>query len=234
MTTPPCPASPRPEPPGAAAGLRAIGFVVGLAAEARVARRLDARMGCHVAVGGGDAAGAHRAAEHLARQGVAGLVSFGLAGGLDPALPAGTVLAPGAVRLDGRTIPVDTALARALGGPDRHVLLCGTSAVATVADKAREWRETGCAAVDLESGAVAAVAAAYGLPFAVLRAVCDPAGRGLPPAALAALDGQGAIGIGRVLASVLAHPGQVPALLGLARDAAAARRALARRIAELR
>ena len=232
MTAPPPPAAPASAVPAPAAvpDLRRIGIVVGLAAEARLARRL----GAPVAVGGGEAAGAQRAAAALVARGVAGLVSFGLAGGLDPALPAGTVLAPGAVRLDGRTIPVDAALAHALGGPDRHVLLCGTSAVATVADKARQWREMGCAAVDLESGAVAAVAAAHGLPFAVLRAVCDPAGRGLPPAALAALDGRGAIGIGRVLASVLAHPGQVPALLGLARDATAARRALARRIAELR
>ena len=229
MTTPPRPLLPRPEAAGIAPSLHRIGIVVGLAAEARLARPL----GATVAVGGGDAAGARRAAERLAARGVAGLVSFGLAGGLDPALPAGALLVPGAVRLDGRTIAVDAALAQALGGSDTHTLLCGTTAVATEADKARLWRETGCAAVDLETGAVAAVAAAHLLPFAVLRAMCDPAGRGLPPAALIALDGRGAIGIGRVLASVLAHPGQVPALLGLARDAAAARRALARRVTEL-
>ena len=203
--------------------LRQIGLVVGLTAEARLARRL----GAPVAVGGGDAAGARRAAEHLVARGVTGLVSFGLAGGLDPALPAGTLLVPRAVRLDDRLVPVDAALARALGGTSAHTILCGTTVAATPADKALLWRATGCAAIDLETGAVAAVAQRHGLPFAVLRAICDPAGRKLPPAALAAITARGTIGIGRVLASLLAHPRQLPALLTLARDAAAARRALA-------
>jgi adenosylhomocysteine nucleosidase len=105
--------------------------------------------------------------------------------------------------------------------------------VAHAADKARLFAATGAAVVDMESGAVAAVATAAGLPFAVLRVVCDPAGRDLPPAALVALDGDGAIAALGVLASLLRHPGQIPALLRLARDAAAARtglRALVREV----
>ena len=54
-----------------------IGFVVGLEAEAQIARRF----GCPVAIGGGGAAGAAQAAAVLAGQGVTHLVSFGLAGG---------------------------------------------------------------------------------------------------------------------------------------------------------
>jgi adenosylhomocysteine nucleosidase len=78
----------------------------------------------------------------------------------------------------------------------------------------------------MESGAVGAACARHGLPFAVLRAVCDPAGRSLPPAALAALDNAGRIGFLNVTASVILHPGQIPALLALARDAARARKTL--------
>ena len=73
----------------------------------------------------------------------------------------------------------------------------------------------------------------HGLPFAVLRVICDPAERDLPPAALAALDASGAIGLARVVRSVIGRPGQLPALLRLAADAAAARRALARRVAAI-
>ena len=210
--------------------LRGVGIVVGLAAEARLARRL----GVAVAVGGGDAAGARRAAESLLRHGVRALVSFGLAGGLDPALPSGALLVPGAVWSAGRRIAVDPALAQVLGGAGEATLLCADRAAVTAAEKQRLWRQTGCAAVDLESGAVAAAAAAAGAGFAVLRAVCDPAGQDLPPAALAALDRGGAIRVGRVAASVLADPGQVPALMGLAVAAAAARRSLALRVAALR
>ncbi len=205
------------------------GVVVGLRAEARLLRGLP----WPVAIGGGDAAGATRAARDLAGSGVSALVSFGLAGGLDPALAPGSILVPAQVQRDGLAVAADQGLARALGGPTPGTLLCGTAIAATAVEKARLHRQTGCVALDLESGAVATEAEARGLPFAVLRAVCDPAGQDLPPAALAALDARGAIGLARVLAALAAHPGQLPALLVLATQAAVARRALAARVRAL-
>src|SRR3712207_2397214 len=65
--------------------------------------------------------------------------------------------------------------------------------VATVAEKANLHSRTGAALVDLESLAVARVCRDHGRPFAVLRAVADPAERALPPAALAGLDEAGRI-----------------------------------------
>jgi adenosylhomocysteine nucleosidase len=204
--------------------LHSLGVVTGLAAEARIARTLAL-----VEVGGGLPAGAAAAAERLVARGVTGLISFGLAGGLDPVLAAGAVVVPVAVVEGGVRFAVDPALAARLGG-GFGVLLAGSAVLATLADKRAAFAASGAVAVDLESGAVARVAARHGLPFAVLRAVCDPAGRALPPAALAALDSQGGIGAWRVLGSVLAHPGQIPALLALAGDAGRARRALLARV----
>ena len=205
------------------------GFVVGLAAEARLLSPLP----CPVAIGGGTPAGARAAAGRLAAEGVMALVSFGLAGGIDPALPPGTLLVPVAVVGRGTRWATDPALAAALGGATRQALVAAEEIVATRAAKTRLWRETGCAGVDLESGAVAAVARDRGLPFAVLRAICDPGTQRLPPAALAALDAEGRIAIGRVLAALARHPGQLADLLALAREAARARRALAARVAAL-
>ena len=71
------------------------------------------------------------------------------------------------------------------------------------------------------------------MPFAVLRAICDPANAPCLPAALAALDARGVIGVWRVLASLAAQPGQLPALLALAADAAAARRSLVARVRQI-
>ncbi len=201
-----------------------LGVVVGLEVEARLARR----WGIPVAVGGGDAAGAARAAEALA-PGVRGFISFGLAGGLDPALRAGTLLVPDRV-VDGNDAwETDGGLRAALGGGTGHVLLGGGAILATAVVKRTAWT-AGAHAVDLESAAVARVAAAAGKPYAVLRAVCDEAGRDLPAAALVALDVSGRIGAVRVGLAVLRRPGQLPALLGLARDAARARAALAGRV----
>jgi adenosylhomocysteine nucleosidase len=203
------------------------GIVVGLTSEARIARRL----GWKVAVGGGTFPGAEAAARDLVAQGVSGLVSFGLAGGLDPALRPGRLIVPVAVHTGGHDYLADPALSKRLGGGTPHRLLGADRIAPTAEEKRRLWQSTGAAAIDLESGAVARIALDEGLPYAVLRAICDPAERDLPPAAMVALGQSGAIGMLRVLRSVLAYPGQVPGLLVLGRDAAAARRALIGRVA---
>jgi adenosylhomocysteine nucleosidase len=212
-------------------------IIVGLAAEARIARRL----GCPVAIGGGTAAGAQIAAQRMVQAGATGLVSFGLAGGLDPALRPGMVLIasevlcppshdekPGANNAGPamRRFPTDAALSARLGGTTGHMVLGIDRIVAQTDAKHTLWQTTGAAAVDLESGAVARVATEHGVPFAVLRAICDPAERDLPPAALIALDQHGGIGLARVIGSVLAHPTQLPALFALAADTIMARRSL--------
>jgi len=119
------------------------------------------------------------------------------------------------------------------GGPTQHTLIGADAIVASVAAKRALRERTGAAAVDIESGAVARTAAAHGIPFAVLRAICDPADRALPPAAQVALDPGGEINAWRVLGSVTAHPAQLPALLALAVDAAAAKRSLAARVRQI-
>ena len=108
----------------------------------------------------------------------------------------------------------------------RQVRMLGAEAVvASVAAKAALFAQTGAACVDLESGAVALVARRHRLPFGALRAICDPAGRALPAAAMDALD-DGAIRFRRVFASLLRAPWQLPALITLAGDARRARAAL--------
>lgn len=179
-------------------------------------------------MGGGTPAGAAEAAARLLAGGVGGLLSFGLAGGLDPALQPGTLVIPGTILTATRTWTANADLTARFGGATGHVLLGDGAILATQAAKADAFRRTGAHAVDLESGAVAEAAVRRGVPFAAVRAICDPAERDLPPAALLALDRRGAIGFGRVLGSVLRHPAQVPALLALARDAALARKVLLR------
>ena len=203
-----------------------IGVVVGLAAEARIARRL----GWPIAIGGGTAGGAEAAANALVRQGCAGLISFGLAGGLDATLRPGALIVPAAVIAGGKRYTADPILSCMLGGATPHLLLGADAIVASVEDKCRQREQTGAAAVDLESGAVARVASTHSIPFAVLRAICDAADSSLPHAALVALDTHGGIRAWRVLASIAARPMQLPALLALAADAAAARRSLIARV----
>jgi adenosylhomocysteine nucleosidase len=199
-----------------------IGFITGLTAEARIA----ARCGGLLRAGGGTPAGAERAARQLVAEGAGALVSFGLAGGLDPALRPGALVVPAEVIDAGVIFAADPMLSARFGGMTVHRLFAAEAVVTDAAAKWRAAQANSAQAVDLESGAVARVAAEHGLPFAVVRAICDPAERDLPAAALTALDQKGAIGLIRVLGSLLRQPGQLPNLLGLARDAARAQRTL--------
>ncbi len=206
--------------------LTTLGIVVGLKAEAQIARRLHAPF----AVGGGTQAGARAAAQSLLSHGATALLSFGLAGELDPSLPAGAIIIPSAVVTETGRYSTDPQLSAALGSPTPYLLFAADHSIATVQAKQQLYAETGCVAVDMESAAVAEAATAAGIPFAVLRAICDPAERTLPPAALIALDARGVIGLRRIGVSVLRDPNQIPSLLALARGAARARRALLRHI----
>lgn len=209
-----------------------IGVVVGLGAEARLARRLAGNI--EIAIGGGTADGARRAAERLLARGATGLISFGLAAGLAPGLTPGAVVVPRRVLAEGAAFATDHALNVALGGATPHDLLHSERIVAAADDKRRLHLASGCAALDMESGAVARAALAEARPFAVLRAVCDPATRSLPPAALVAMAADGRIALGRLLRSLALRPGQVVTLLQLACDAQSARRALLGRIRSAR
>ncbi len=207
-----------------------LAFIVGLKAEARIVRPI----GCKVFVGGGTARGAAEAARRALAAGATSLVSFGLAGGLSPDMPAGAIIIPAVVLFKGRHLAADAELSAALGGITVQALLAGEAVVASIAGKAERWRGTQAVAVDLESGAVADAARQANVPYAVLRAVCDPAGRALPQAAVVALNASGGIGLLRVILSVALQPGQIKELLALSRDAQAARKALTKRVRELR
>jgi adenosylhomocysteine nucleosidase len=115
---------------------------------------------------------------------------------------------------------------RRLGVRSVPLLLAGDAIVATAREKARLYAESGAAAVDLESGAVAELATEAGIPFAVLRAICDGADRNLPRAAMEGLDSAGRIAPFKLVAALLRDPAQIFGIIALGRDAARARSAL--------
>ncbi len=216
--------------------MKTLGVVTGLEAEARWIRRGRTMAGASIliAVAGASADRAAAAAARLVREGAAALMSFGLAGGLDPALAPGTlVVADAVVAPQGHRLPTDgewarRVLAAAPAGAVPGAIIGSHQPVADTAAKAALARTSGAVAVDMESHAVAAVAAGAGMPFLALRAIADPAQRGLPPAALAALGPRGTIQPGPLLAALLRRPGDLTVLLRLGGDARRARRTLAR------
>ena len=68
----------------------------------------------------------------------------------------------------------------------------------------------------MESHIVAEVAAAHGLPFAILRIIGDGADETLPAAARVPLRPDGGVAMASVLAAVARRPWEIPALIRLA------------------
>jgi len=206
-----------------------------------VERACVGRMGPGVALvqsGPGEARAADAASAALAA-GAQALVSFGLAGGVAADVRPGRLLLPReVVTQDARRFTVEPrwhqrlAAALASTGADDRPLLAAADVIAGT-DEKRRAATLGAAAVDLESGAIAAEAARAGVPFAVIRAVADGPGDELPVDVSAWVGADGETRLVRVLAAA-ARPRNWGPLLTLARRYRAARRSLeaaARRVA---
>ena len=145
---------------------------------------------------------------------IRGVISFGVAGGLDPALKSGDVvvatevLAGDARWLAGLTL--NEALMESMGLDGRRIVrgrLAGAEQVVAARHlKEALHQETGAAAVDMESHIAAEYAANAGLPFAALRVVSDPAHRALPPVAMAAIKPNGDLDLRQIMRSVARNP----------------------------
>lgn len=182
--------------------------VVGLAREAAVLRGLDV-----VAIPGGGAQ--ERLARELAEAatGADGVISFGMAGALAPALRLGDWVI-GSQVAGFACDPAWTArLAQCLPGARIGPVHADGRLIADPAEKARLHAASGALAADMESHIAAEAAATAGLPFAVLRCVSDEAAAALPPAIAVAMKPGGGLALGAVLGSILGRPGQLPHLM---------------------
>jgi adenosylhomocysteine nucleosidase len=191
--------------------------VVGMTREAKILT------GASVVIGGGDLEGLTGRLEEELRGGIAGVVSFGLCGALDPALRVGDLVIGESVADAGGCYVADADWAARIAAllPDARLgrFARAERPVASAAEKAALRQSTGAIAVDLESFPVGKLARWFGVPFAVIRAVSDAADRTLPPAAQVGLGVDGRPAIGPVFASLKSNPWQIGALIRTALEA---------------
>jgi adenosylhomocysteine nucleosidase len=229
-----------------------LGLVVALPAEARALargpwRRVDGRPVCRVSSDGrGELIWvrsgigyqrAQEAARWLVGQGVSALGVLGVSGGLASGLKSGLLVVAGEVHDaveggPGRSLPCPAGR-DLLSTLRRDGLDAVEGSIATVAEPVLEpekkiflGRQSGALAVDMESGAVARVAAEAGLELFALRAICDPAERRVPRALFDMVDGDGRLRTGALLASLLRRPQLIVDLIAMQRDFSRALKAL--------
>lgn len=144
---------------------------------------------------------ARAAAKGLQANGATALISFGVAGALDSNLRPGDLVLPEAIHA-GKIYPV------ALDWRDRLQLLLpshlsiangilATSPVTLTseAEKRELATATGACAVDMESGAIAEIAANADMPFLAIRAIIDSIEFSPPPALSDAVYPDGSVNL---------------------------------------
>lgn len=152
---------------------------------------------------------------------VAGLLSLGFGGALAEGLPVGgTVAVREAVAQDESRLPADSAWVDQMTALTDREGACLTMIVPvrTPEEKRALGALTGALVVDMETGAVARVAAEHHVPWVGLRAVSDAVDDVIPAVVHQRIrPQQGRIDTPGMILHVLPRPGHWPDLLALAR-----------------
>lgn len=217
-----------------------LGIVTGMASEAACLQGPRSPTPFLTFCAGGSPGRAEAGARELVRGGASALISFGIAGALDPALATGDIVLPRSVVAPcGDIYDVDSAWIDRLTEQLALSARISHGALATVEQAAASpiakqalRQKTGASAVDMESSGVAVAAAEAGIPFIAVRAIADTAHRAVPRSALVGLAPDGTARPLAVLAALLPRPWEIAALCGLAAASAGALRSL-RRVAAL-
>nr|VFK68564.1 MAG: adenosylhomocysteine nucleosidase [Candidatus Kentron sp. UNK]VFK73646.1 MAG: adenosylhomocysteine nucleosidase [Candidatus Kentron sp. UNK] len=188
---------------------------------------------------------ATRAAQSLIDAGADALVSWGIAGALDPHLAPGDIVLPTDVidHVDKQRYPVNQRWRAALKNRldqnrldpnklDHEKIYSQGSVVSTRAvqpgprQKAKLHKDTGAMAVDMESAAIAAVANEENKPFIIIRSISDTTAMQLPSSAINATDPYGRVSILGLLAGLTKNPAELRHYPNLIRSLARAKRSL--------
>ena len=184
--------------------------ITGTRREARLARG----RGLIALAGGGDAEALAGAIDARVERhgGIAGIISYGMAGSLMRGVLVGDVVI--GTEVDG-TVETEcdaewvAAMAKALPGARRAIVYADGRLLATRGAKSKVGSSSPAACVDMESQVAAAAALRHAVPLAVLRVISDPHNVSLPPAVEVAMGEGGELAWGAMASSVLRHPLQL-------------------------
>ena len=183
-----------------------------------------------VGCAGANADRARKAAQALLSKGCDALLSFGIAGGLDPLLqPGNTIVADAVVAPSGQRIATrekwrNSLLAALDSLPSVHIATVAGSntLISTKAERQAIRHTSGASAVDMESHAVAEVANNANVPFLALRVVADSYANVVPGWVVACIGEQGEIKPLALTAGIFAHLPDLQTLVRLSKSSSAA------------
>jgi adenosylhomocysteine nucleosidase len=153
------------------------------------------------------------------------LISWGSAAGLSPKVAGGDLMIPDSVKVNEKLYSTYSSFNNELlsqipkGVPVHQGSICETgNLLVSVESKRKLFENSQCLAADMESGALAELAAENNIPFSVIRAVSDPDNMKLPKAVLAGMGTDGQFQVGNFLKTALMHPMEWWSIIKLARN----------------
>jgi adenosylhomocysteine nucleosidase len=191
--------------------------VVGMASEAR----LVAGSNVTVVVGAMRSEDLRKKLEAQNLTNVTAVISFGVAGGLNPSLKVSQLVLPRKVIYGESSLEssaeLTTQIAARLSGiglTANEEPILGTDKLEAGEDQMRDtaYARTGAGSIDMETHIAIDFASRHQLPFAAIRTLSDAKGDVLPPAALLPLDENGEVQYALVASSIFWNPWQIPAL----------------------
>lgn len=176
---------------------------------------------------------AERGAQKLVEQGAESLISWGVAGGIAPGISAGQLVVPEIIFDEGDRFQVDTDWLNQIKSflPKEIKMVGGalyqsSKIITAVTEKKMLFHRQGATAVDMESVAVAKVAASANLPFMALRAIVDSCHQSLPHWFKHSLTAEGKLRPWQLALNLSRYPKSLPELLLLSKSFSLAQQTL--------
>ncbi len=168
---------------------------------------------------------ARRSSQQLIELGIDALISWGLAGSIDVSLKSGDLLLARNVTGNEQSWATHADWLNKLQIECQHSSFSTLNAdiasvsdiCASISDKKNLSLKSGAIAVDMESSAIAELAATNNIDFLVIRAIADDADTSIPDAVLKYTDSLGKPDPIPFLLSCLKKPGQLKDLIKLAK-----------------
>jgi len=201
-----------------------LGFITAIAKEAEILRKTQNYSQSEIICVGTQKGSAYTEANKLVKNGCSVLISFGLAGALDPKLAAGDLIIPKSVAdAEANIFKSDYDLQRKMVNHfSKHFnvsegKLFGSEAIIwSIREKKRIFQIHKATTVDMESLGVARAATENNCPFLIVRAISDTANQDLPIKSLASVGLNGSINPGNILKDLTKNLNETPSLLRLA------------------
>jgi adenosylhomocysteine nucleosidase len=167
---------------------------------------------------------ATNAAKKLLNLNVDALISWGVAGALEPSLKSGDVVFANSVVTQNRTYQTSHDWNQKIFGHFQNTLenvfaeemTCSNQVCSTIENKKDLLHRTNAKAIDMESAAIAEVAEQNNLNFIVIRAIADEATTSIPDAVINHTNNLGKPDLLKFALSCLSKPSQFKEIMALA------------------